>query len=103
MKVAHFVMNLHTLPRVFYFSRHGQSQYNLKGKIGGDSSLTNNGVEYSRRLGVFSQHVVTGRNPRETGDLPNKEEFEKMMAGETLPKPESEQLAARLWTSTMCR
>jgi hypothetical protein len=33
-------MNLHTLSRTFYLTRHGQSEYNLLGKIGGDSGLT---------------------------------------------------------------
>lgn len=49
MKIAHFIMNLHTLPRTFYFTRHGQSEYNVLGKIGGDSSLSAAGVEYSKR------------------------------------------------------
>jgi len=58
LKVVHFLMNLHTLPRTFYLTRHGQSDYNLLGKIGGDSSLTEAGLEYARRLAVFAREVV---------------------------------------------
>jgi len=80
-------MNLHTLSRVFYLSRHGQSEYNLVGKIGGDSGLTDAGREYARRLADFA-HDVIGMDveiDKETGE-------EKRT-----PRP------ARLWTSTLRR
>mmetsp|Transcript_46056 Transcript_46056/g.68603 ORF Transcript_46056/g.68603 Transcript_46056/m.68603 type:complete len:602 (-) Transcript_46056:159-1964(-) len=80
LKVVHFVMNLHTLPRTFYLTRHGQSEYNTLGKIGGDSGLSNAGKEYARRLAVFAQEHIA-----KLGD-PN---------GEARP--------ARLWTSTLRR
>lgn len=87
LKIVHFVMNLHTLPRVFYLTRHGQSEYNLLGKIGGDSGLTPAGVEYARRLANFAkEHIATETiiDP-ETGEERKKE------------RP------ARLWTSTLRR
>ena len=34
---AQFIMNLNTSPRTIYLSRHGQSEYNVMKKIGGDS------------------------------------------------------------------
>lgn len=86
-KVVQFVMNLHTLPRVFYLSRHGQSEYNLLGKIGGDAGLTEAGTEYARRLAVFARDHVGMEvvKDEETGE-------EKR-----IPRP------ARLWTSTLRR
>mmetsp|Transcript_35191 Transcript_35191/g.84907 ORF Transcript_35191/g.84907 Transcript_35191/m.84907 type:complete len:520 (+) Transcript_35191:96-1655(+) len=86
-KVVHFVMNLHTLPRVFYLSRHGQSEYNLLGKIGGDAGLTEAGIEYARRLADFARNEVAMevKKDEETGE-------EKRV-----PRP------ARLWTSTLRR
>ena len=51
-------MNLHMLPRTFYLTRHGQSEYNLLGKIGGDSGLTPAGKEYARRLAVFAKEEI---------------------------------------------
>jgi broad specificity phosphatase PhoE len=70
-------MNLHTLPRTFYFTRHGQSEYNRQGKIGGDSSLSKAGVEYAERLAKYArEHVCVGSR----GSVP-----------------------ARLWTSTLKR
>jgi len=77
LKVVHFIMNLHTLPRTFYFTRHGQSEYNLLGKIGGDSGLSHNGLEYARRLAKYAKEdICSGPD----GSIP-----------------------ARLWTSTLQR
>ena len=80
-------MNLHLLPREFYLSRHGQSMYNLEGKIGGDSGLSEAGLEYARRLAEFAKDVVGTevKVDEETGE-------EKRVA-----RP------ARLWTSTLKR
>jgi broad specificity phosphatase PhoE len=87
VQVVHFVMNLHTLPRTFYLTRHGQSEYNLLGKIGGDSGLTPAGLEYARRLSLFAKEYIatTTKTEPETG-----EEIK-------VPRP------ARLWTSTLRR
>ena len=39
--------------RVFWFSRHGESENNLFGKIGGDSSLSINGEKYATMLAAY--------------------------------------------------
>lgn len=49
--IISFVMNLHPEARPIYFSRHGQSEYNVEDRIGGDSSLTEYGLQYARKLG----------------------------------------------------
>ena len=82
LKVVHFVMNLHTLQRTFYLTRHGQSEYNLLGKIGGDSGLTPAGQEYARRLATFAKEHIAMTTDEE---------------GNKKPRP------ARLWTSTLRR
>ena len=46
-KVVNFIMNLRTTQHSFYLSRHGQSEYNNLGRIGGDSSLAFHGVKYA--------------------------------------------------------
>lgn len=64
-------MNLHTLPRTFYLTRHGQSEYNLLGKIGGDSGLTPAGMEYARRLAIFAREEIAKdhrHHPSESAD-----------------------------------
>ncbi|GAB5364614.1 hypothetical protein AAMO2058_000984900 [Amorphochlora amoebiformis] len=60
-QIVNFLMNLHTVPRPIYLSRHGQSQYNALGKIGGDSSLTKEGIKYAQKLARFCEkHILTG-------------------------------------------
>lgn len=87
LKVVHFVMNLHTLPRTFYLTRHGQSEYNLLGKIGGDSGLSPAGVEYAKRLAEFAKEYIA-----------TKTVVDPVTGEET-----KEDLPARLWTSTLRR
>lgn len=64
LKVCHFIMNLHTISRTFYLTRHGQSEYNLLGKIGGDSSLSKAGLEYARRLAQYAKEHISDNNKR---------------------------------------
>jgi len=86
LKVVHFIMNLHNYPRTFYLSRHGQSEYNLLGKIGGDSGLSKNGEEYARRLGKFAKEVIGTKTTTSDDGTETKDS-----------------VAARLWTSTLRR
>ena len=67
-------MNLHTLPRTFYLTRHGQSHYNLLGKIGGDSGLTPNGIEYAKRLAKFCQEYIAVDRTSQTEDDDDEDE-----------------------------
>jgi len=49
-QIAFYLRNLHVTPRNIFFSRHGESQYNVQGKIGGDSDLSERGWAYARAL-----------------------------------------------------
>ncbi|KAK0469869.1 bifunctional 6-phosphofructo-2-kinase/fructose-2,6-bisphosphate 2-phosphatase [Desarmillaria tabescens] len=49
-RIAFYLMNLHVKPRSIYFSRHGESQFNVEGKIGGDALLSPRGMEYAKAL-----------------------------------------------------
>jgi hypothetical protein len=62
-RIVQFTMNLHTIPRTIYFSRHGQSEYNTVGKIGGDSCLSEGGEEYSRAFAKWVQKNIQNKNP----------------------------------------
>jgi len=78
LKVVHFIINLRTKPHEFFMSRHGQSEYNSLGRIGGDSALSAHGLAYAHALAGFVEESIC------------KDESGK-------PRP------ARLWTSTMRR
>jgi len=46
-------MNLRINKDPIFITRHGESEYNVASKIGGDSSLTEKGHEYARALNKF--------------------------------------------------
>ncbi|KAL3853720.1 hypothetical protein ACJMK2_017238 [Sinanodonta woodiana] len=52
-RVVYYLMNIHVLPRTIYLTRHGESQMNLQGRIGGDSDLSTRGWEYANALAKF--------------------------------------------------
>lgn len=49
-RVAFFLMNLHLTPRAIFLTRHGESEYNVSGKIGGDAELSLQGKKYAAAL-----------------------------------------------------
>ncbi|GAA6061849.1 hypothetical protein JCM10212_000766 [Sporobolomyces blumeae] len=49
-RIAFYLMNLHLTPRSIYFTRHGESQYNVDGQIGGDAPLSARGEKYMEAL-----------------------------------------------------
>lgn len=58
-RIVQFLSNMHNTPHSIYLTRHGQSEYNRVGKIGGDSPLTDAGNRYSRKLAQFVEDQVT--------------------------------------------
>jgi broad specificity phosphatase PhoE len=77
-RIVQFLSNIHATHKPLYLSRHGQSEYNLSGKIGGDSGLTAAGAKYAEALGRFAaDHIQVG--------------------------PDGKPRRTRLWTSSMRR
>lgn len=52
-KLISYLINLHIGDRAVYFSRHGESIFNTLNKIGGDSSLSEEGKEYAEKLAEY--------------------------------------------------
>ena len=44
-RIVYYLMNIHISPRSIYLCRHGESDLNIKGRIGGDSGLSARGKE----------------------------------------------------------
>ncbi|KAI5957084.1 FBP26 [Candida jiufengensis] len=49
-RIVYYVMNLHIKPRSIWLSRHGESEFNLTGQIGGDANLSERGWRYAKKL-----------------------------------------------------
>uniref|UniRef100_A0A8C6TZU4 6-phosphofructo-2-kinase/fructose-2,6-biphosphatase 4b n=1 Tax=Neogobius melanostomus TaxID=47308 RepID=A0A8C6TZU4_9GOBI len=54
-RIVYYLMNIHITPRSIYLSRHGESDLNIKGRIGGDSGLSDRGREYAMKLRKYIQ------------------------------------------------
>ncbi|XP_044161206.1 6-phosphofructo-2-kinase/fructose-2,6-bisphosphatase 1 isoform X3 [Bufo gargarizans] len=52
-RTVYYLMNIHVTPRSIYLTRHGESDLNLMGRIGGDSGLSARGKQYAHALGNF--------------------------------------------------
>lgn len=57
-KIMQFLSALHTMPRSIYLTRHGQSEYNVLRKVGGDAGLSAKGEEYAVSLAGYVEEVV---------------------------------------------
>ncbi|TVY82081.1 Fructose-2,6-bisphosphatase [Lachnellula suecica] len=62
-RVVYYLMNLHIKPRSIWLSRHGESEYNLGGQIGGDADLSPRGHEYARLLPELVRQSVGDDRP----------------------------------------
>jgi len=52
-RLVSFLMNLHLSERLIWLTRHGESIYNINGRIGGDPDLAPRGERFARSLGSF--------------------------------------------------
>ncbi|KAG9234544.1 fructose-2,6-bisphosphatase-like protein [Amylocarpus encephaloides] len=62
-RVVYYLMNLHIKPRSIWLSRHGESEYNLGGQIGGDADLSPRGQEYAALLPALVRKSVGDDRP----------------------------------------
>jgi broad specificity phosphatase PhoE len=49
-RLVFFLLNVHIEPRPIWLTRHGESEYNVEGRIGGDAPLSPRGALYAERL-----------------------------------------------------
>ncbi len=54
-RVVALLLNLRLTRRTLWLTRHGESQYNVRGRIGGDADLSPRGEEFARALAAHFQ------------------------------------------------
>ncbi|XP_027933323.1 6-phosphofructo-2-kinase/fructose-2,6-bisphosphatase-like [Vigna unguiculata] len=52
-RIVFFLVNTHLTPRPILLTRHGESQDNVRGRIGGDTAISEAGELYSKKLAKF--------------------------------------------------
>jgi 6-phosphofructo-2-kinase/fructose-2,6-biphosphatase len=60
-KIVSYLTSVHIVPRLIYLSRHGESEWNVTGQLGGDPPITRRGEAYAKRLSEFLQREFQGR------------------------------------------
>jgi broad specificity phosphatase PhoE len=64
-RLVFFLMNIHTVRRPIFLTRHGESDFNVSGQIGGDAGLSARGVQYAVALSDHLRKKLDG-TPRVT-------------------------------------
>lgn len=57
-RVVFFLLNAHIEARSIWLTRHGESEFNVQGRIGGDARLTELGVSYAEQLAEFVRNRI---------------------------------------------
>ncbi|GJQ11164.1 hypothetical protein GpartN1_g2955.t1 [Galdieria partita] len=60
-KLVSYLMNMHTLSRSIYLTRHGESEYNVEERLGGDPDLTEKGKRFAVKLAQYIHEEFTGQ------------------------------------------
>jgi broad specificity phosphatase PhoE len=60
-RLVFFLLNVHIEPRPIWLTRHGESEYNVEGRIGGDAPLSSRGLAYAQCLGEAIRKRSKGR------------------------------------------
>ena len=61
-RLVYYLMNLHPIPRPIYLTRHGESLFNVEGRIGGDSLLSARGEAFAARLSGYVSKEIGERD-----------------------------------------
>jgi len=61
-RLVFFLMNLHLTDRPIFLTRHGESMYNVTGRLGGDADLSPAGERYAQVLADFLDTRYHGRD-----------------------------------------
>ncbi|XP_077001156.1 6-phosphofructo-2-kinase/fructose-2,6-bisphosphatase 1 isoform X2 [Tamandua tetradactyla] len=69
-RMVYYLMNIHVTPRSIYLCRHGESELNLRGRIGGDSGLSARGKQAISSLKVWTSHMKRTIQTAEALDVP---------------------------------
>ncbi|MCL4142203.1 UNVERIFIED_CONTAM: hypothetical protein GTU68_031254 [Idotea baltica] len=56
-RIVYYLMNIHVTRRNIYLTRHGESDFNVLGRIGGNSSLSIRGREFAKALAEFKKSL----------------------------------------------
>jgi broad specificity phosphatase PhoE/predicted kinase len=85
-RLVSFLVNLHNVPRPIWLTRHGQAEYNVVGRIGGNTHLSALGTRYAENLKRFYDSVIAPQGAPEvwTSTLVRTHETAAILGRQTL-------------------
>ncbi|KAL1306370.1 hypothetical protein AAFC00_005082 [Neodothiora populina] len=106
----YYLLNFNLAPRQIWITRHGLSKDNVSGKIGGDSSLSPEGIQYAKSLTKFISHARNVWDQKQLHKVQNSH-FPPQPGDTTPPNPhyqpndnnELVQKSFCVWTSMLKR
>ncbi|KAF2180189.1 bifunctional 6-phosphofructo-2-kinase/fructose-2,6-bisphosphate 2-phosphatase [Zopfia rhizophila CBS 207.26] len=105
-QAVYYLLNFNLAPRTIWITRHGESEDNVAGKIGGDSNLTENGRKYSRAMTRFIDQQRKQWDIHQADKIANTH-FPPIPGDHTPPNPhygvEGEMKNFCVWTSMLKR
>ncbi|ODQ72207.1 hypothetical protein LIPSTDRAFT_41960, partial [Lipomyces starkeyi NRRL Y-11557] len=98
-----FLLNFNLAERQIWITRHGESEDNILGKLGGDASLSSKGVKYARALARFMDYQRTEFRMRQLERFSLQSTVSKISSQPTTPKGEPVEPHFCVWTSMLKR
>ncbi len=85
-RLVSFLVNLHNVPRTIWLTRHGQAEFNLAERIGGNTHLSELGRAYALNLKKFYDERIAPHGPVEvwTSTLVRTQETAAILGRQTL-------------------
>ncbi len=104
-QTVYYLLNFNLEPRQIWLTRHGESEDNVLGKIGGDSKLTPRGIKYAKALSKFMEFKKKEFREQQLTEFQNKRDILKDMEmyknGRNSTPPD--ELNFSVWTSMLRR
>jgi 6-phosphofructo-2-kinase len=105
-QAVYYLLNFNLAPRMIWITRHGESEDNVAGKIGGDSDLSENGRQYAKAVTRFIGAQRKEWAVRQADKMANTH-FPPVKGDHTPPNPyyshELEQHNFCVWSSMLKR
>jgi 6-phosphofructo-2-kinase/fructose-2,6-biphosphatase 2 len=99
-RIVQFLTSTHPTAHKIYLCRHGQSEYNVTGRLGGNSAITAKGVAFSEILGRFALEKICGMRRAADG---NNASSSSSSSSSSEWVETRDTVRARLWTSSLLR
>ncbi|KAK9465063.1 6-phosphofructo-2-kinase-domain-containing protein [Lipomyces arxii] len=98
-----FLLNFNLAERQIWITRHGESEDNIKGRLGGDASLSHKGEKYAKALAAFMDYQRTEFRRRQLERMAMQLDVSRLSSKPSTPQGELAEPHFCVWTSMLKR